>query len=1041
MKNLFASPAFKLFFVTLLTVPLGLTFAQNEALWVNIEAVNSKNFPHIEIETTVLDETGLPILGLSAENFHLEEDNLSVEVTEVQMSDRGIAVVLVMDTSDSMFAMPASRAAALAFVDALHPYDSVALIDFDTTVKELQPLSTNHDAVKTSIEETLEQGGRTALYDGTLAAVQMASQADIGRRVVILLADGNDSGDSVSGREAALTLAQAENIPIYTIGLGPQADRTYLENIAILTNGVYFNAPHPNDLTDLYTNLAERLHQTYLITYTSRVPGSNAAHRLVVEVEYENQTARATGNFASKELPPRVTVPPPYYEDGFLVVIPRVQVQGDGYQVRWYLDDDLLRGVDTMPPYAARLDPAQLEPGSYELRAEVVDAAGLSAVATRQIEVGYLPPHVEIQGLAEGAILADRPVELRLRVESQTEIQVVEFQINDEPPITLEAPPYRLEIDPLTLHSGEHTLRIRVENEGEAAFETVQNFSTTLQAPLIEFANLPVAPLTAKYDVNLRIEAQTDQYEVSWRLDGESIPSSEIPTQLHLDPFQLTSGVHQLGVTVTDERGLTRSITTQITIPALPPVLLISGLNQNDVLGKDPVTISLVITSQTEIKEVRFSLDDDPSPPQTIAPYRFEINPIALAQAEPSQHHLLVEVIDQTGETYQETLTFTVDLAPPALTLTGLPTEEAITQPFTLNLTVEAAADYSVDWRLDGESLLPRQLEDGYRVTIDPWDYPPQTYTMTIQVQDELGLSAEIADQTFTIAPLAPEVNLLGVSEKETLLGGRAVFLEIHSQSPLAEVIYILDEQTPINASIQAPYSHQLVPNEIGEGEHVLEVLVTDTTGQSTRQKVTFTVSPSAIQGPRGGSNNLLVFVLLGLIGVGVAVGVGVRFVGHDSPVKDKVVLKYLDPLHNKTVSYRIKKSETFIGRASGNDIVLLDPNTTISRQHAALKMSGRSWIIKDLDSHEGIFVNGKRIKDSQMLGNGDEIAIGPIKLIFIAPSVKVKTQDLAATRFGVAPDIASKNTPQLPTPTMDAAEILPAAKRRFNPSQGGGNR
>jgi len=62
------------------------------------------------------------------------------------------------------------------------------------------------------------------------------------------------------------------------------------------------------------------------------------------------------------------------------------------------------------------------------------------------------------------------------------------------------------------------------------------------------------------------------------------------------------------------------------------------------------------------------------------------------------------------------------------------------------------------------------------------------------------------------------------------------------------------------------------------------------------------------------------------------------------------------------------------IGRHSGCDIVLND--SSVSRRHARLEWSGGQYIITDLGSTNGTWVNGLRIV-AKVLESGDEIALG----------------------------------------------------------------
>ena len=72
---------------------------------------------------------------------------------------------------------------------------------------------------------------------------------------------------------------------------------------------------------------------------------------------------------------------------------------------------------------------------------------------------------------------------------------------------------------------------------------------------------------------------------------------------------------------------------------------------------------------------------------------------------------------------------------------------------------------------------------------------------------------------------------------------------------------------------------------------------------------------------------------------------------------------------------------EIRIGRAAGrNDIVLNDER--VSRQHATIRRSDHAYVLNDLDSANGTFVNGLRINE-RVLSNHDTISIGNFALVY----------------------------------------------------------
>jgi hypothetical protein len=81
---------------------------------------------------------------------------------------------------------------------------------------------------------------------------------------------------------------------------------------------------------------------------------------------------------------------------------------------------------------------------------------------------------------------------------------------------------------------------------------------------------------------------------------------------------------------------------------------------------------------------------------------------------------------------------------------------------------------------------------------------------------------------------------------------------------------------------------------------------------------------------------------------------------------------------------YAIDKFATSIGRLEGNDCVI--PNDClVSKQHAYILYSEGEFLIQDLGSKNGTYINGRRLEPWHLmpLVNGDEIIIGTSLLTF----------------------------------------------------------
>lgn len=86
------------------------------------------------------------------------------------------------------------------------------------------------------------------------------------------------------------------------------------------------------------------------------------------------------------------------------------------------------------------------------------------------------------------------------------------------------------------------------------------------------------------------------------------------------------------------------------------------------------------------------------------------------------------------------------------------------------------------------------------------------------------------------------------------------------------------------------------------------------------------------------------------------------------------------------------------LGKKEDNDIILLD--NTISREHISIEMTDDFYVLRDLNSTNGTYINGMRVKEV-FLAPGDIIKIGSTELEFTAFDEKVRVEPSPHTQFG----------------------------------------
>jgi pSer/pThr/pTyr-binding forkhead associated (FHA) protein len=92
---------------------------------------------------------------------------------------------------------------------------------------------------------------------------------------------------------------------------------------------------------------------------------------------------------------------------------------------------------------------------------------------------------------------------------------------------------------------------------------------------------------------------------------------------------------------------------------------------------------------------------------------------------------------------------------------------------------------------------------------------------------------------------------------------------------------------------------------------------------------------------------------------------------------------------------YPLNKSVTTIGRKLDNDIVIQDP--LVSRYHAEIRQVGKAYILYDLESTCGTFVNQKNISKNQLF-SGDIILFANVPIMFVDETASLENNSRNVT-------------------------------------------
>jgi VWFA-related protein len=260
----------------------------------------------VSLNVTVTNGENRYVTDLDQQDFAVFEDGVKQDLTFFNRRQQPIALSLLLDSSASMEdKLETLQTAAVNFVRRLKPTDLAQVVDFDSRVEVKQEFTASHDELQQAIMQTAS-GGSTSLHNAVYIAlkelrkVKAASEEDVRRQAIIVFSDGEDTSSLVSFEEV-LDLAKRSETSIYTIGLrgtdtqsrGFREAEFVLRQLAQETGGRAFFPAKVEDLSGVYSQIADELASQYTLGYTSKNARRDGAwRRIVVQVLKPSLTPR-----------------------------------------------------------------------------------------------------------------------------------------------------------------------------------------------------------------------------------------------------------------------------------------------------------------------------------------------------------------------------------------------------------------------------------------------------------------------------------------------------------------------------------------------------------------------------------------------------------------------------------------------------------------------------------------------------------------------------------------------------------------------------
>lgn len=328
----------------------------------------SSNVKVVNVLASVRDKHGNIITNLTQSDFKLEQDG-QPQTIHYFAKDTNLPLILglLVDTSMSQRRLiDAERTASYGFLNELMrpDMDKAFVIHFDWDVELLQDLTSSHDKLEAALDKldapqfdkasgTYPSGasghprgtGGTDLYDAVFLASDELMRKQEGRKALILLTDGVDTGSKVS-LDRAIETAQRANTLVYSIlyadsefyghqgygqhggmggGMGrhggwggpggggypgggyPQQEshpdgKKVLQRMSKETGGRFFEVSKKEPIDQIYKEIEDELRNQYNLGYTPDKAVAAGYHKITVTTTNKDYIVQAReGYYAQAE--------------------------------------------------------------------------------------------------------------------------------------------------------------------------------------------------------------------------------------------------------------------------------------------------------------------------------------------------------------------------------------------------------------------------------------------------------------------------------------------------------------------------------------------------------------------------------------------------------------------------------------------------------------------------------------------------------------------------------------------------------------------
>jgi VWFA-related protein len=213
----------------------------------------------VEVRCTVVAPDGMRIRGLTRDDFQVFEDGAEQTITSFDAATAPASIALVLDASPSIYReLGEMRTAAQSLARSLQPEDEVAVLAFAGETHLLLPFSRDRTLLAAALASPelaqVANSSESFIYQAVYLSAAQLFAGRSGRKAIVLLTDGQDSGLGLTWDPASMLPARATEEGAAKAASSPLAFEDVARKIAAEGIELYIisTEPRPRAMTDAW---------------------------------------------------------------------------------------------------------------------------------------------------------------------------------------------------------------------------------------------------------------------------------------------------------------------------------------------------------------------------------------------------------------------------------------------------------------------------------------------------------------------------------------------------------------------------------------------------------------------------------------------------------------------------------------------------------------------------------------------------------------------------------------------------------------------